>query len=249
VNATTVSRPRRSRGSIPIIVVGSLIGLLALALLAAGGTAVWADKTQRDSTGYFTTATQRFATNTYALSHEGVHIEGVSGFVNFSKLGNVRIRATSSAGKPIFVGIGREQAVSAYLAGVAHAQVTDVDYRPFQATYRAVSGSAPQTAPGARTIWAAKASGPGEQALTWHVKDGHWSVVVMNADGSRGVSADVSLGAKIDHLGWISVGLIAGGAIVLGLGVLLVVVGANRRGGGGDGGQPKATSWATPAGV
>jgi hypothetical protein len=237
MNATTVSRRRGGPGSVALIVLGSVIGLLALALLAAGGAAVWVDKTQRDSTGYFTTSTHRFATGTYALSHEGVDLGGVPGVVHIDKLGNIRIRAAGAEGKPIFVGIGPERAVNAYLAGVAHAQV-DVDYRPFHATYTPVGGSAPRVAPATRNLWVAQAAGSGERTLTWNVSKGHWSVVVMNADASRGVAADISFGAKVDHLGWISVGLIAGGFLVLGLGVLLVVLGARNLGGGDESGTP-----------
>jgi hypothetical protein len=236
MNAATVSRRRGGPGSVALVVVGSVIGLLALALLAAGGTAVWADKTQRDASGYFTTSTHRFATGTYALTHEGVDLQGVPTFVHVGKLGSVRIKAASPNGKPVFVGIGREGAVNAYLAGVAHAQV-DVDYRPFKATYTPVGGSARPSSPVSRPLWVAKATGSGEQTLTWNVAKGRWSVVVMNADASRGVVSDVSFGAKVNHLGWISVGLITGGFLALGLGVLLVVLGARRLGGGDRDGE------------
>jgi len=38
------------------------------------------------------------------------------------------------------------------------------------------------------------------KTLTWKVRAGDWSVVLMNADGSRGVTADIDLGAKLSFL-------------------------------------------------
>jgi len=42
----------------------------------------------------------------------------------------------------------------------------------------------------------ASVSGSGEQALDWTVQSGEWALVIMNAEGSPGVSADVRCGVK-----------------------------------------------------
>jgi hypothetical protein len=47
------------------------------------------------------------------------------------------------------------------------------------------------------------------------VEPGEWSVVVMNADGSRGVDARVSAGAKVPFLAAVGWGAIGGGALLL----------------------------------
>jgi len=56
----------------------------------------------------------------------------------------------------------------------------------------------------------------GTQTVTWKVREGDWSVVLMNADGSRGVSADIDLGAKLSFLLWVAIGLLMGGVLVTG---------------------------------
>jgi hypothetical protein len=130
-------------------------------------------------------------------------------------LGNVRLAVESSAGKPVFVGIARTSDVSNYLHGTSYTSVTDVDYLPFHASYRDRDHGGERPArPADQDFWAAAAHGSGTQTLAWDLEDGDWSIVVMNADGSRGVDTDISAAAKVPFigtLGWVSLG----GALVL----------------------------------
>jgi hypothetical protein len=87
--------------------------------------------------------------------------------------------------------------------------------------------------PTASDIWTATASGSGEQVLQWEPRSGDWSVVLMNADGSRPVSADVTAGAEVPHLGTVALVMVANGVVALALGLALVlgaVRSAGRRG-------------------
>jgi hypothetical protein len=120
-------------------------------------------------------------------------------------LGDVRIRGESAnPGPPLFIGIARKDDVDLYLAGVAYAQVVDVNANPFgtsdSPSYRVRAGGKPATPPARARFWVASVAGRGSQALTWSVKKGRWGVVVMRPDGSRGVSADVAGGAKLPGL-------------------------------------------------
>jgi len=169
-----------------------------------------------------------------ALQHdsarpEDVDTHGEGWVLNESWFGKIRIRGESTAGKTLFIGIGPQAEVARYLGDVAHANVQDVDFDPFRATYLLVSGSAPRAPPTAQTFWAASASGVGTQTLTWKVRDGDWSVVMMNADASRGVAAEVDLGAKLSFLLWVAIGLLIGGAFVVGGSAALAVLAARGQ--------------------
>jgi hypothetical protein len=219
-----------SAGRVILIILGSIGVLFGLALLAGGGFLLWADRTQRED-GYLTTPTERFATPAYALTRTRLEVDtGGAGWVlNDSWFGKIRIRGESDGGKTLFMGIGPEAAVAKYLGPVAHANVEDIDFDPFRATYLSVSGGAPQAPPTEQHFWAASASGVGTQTLTWKVREGDWSVVLMNADGSRGVAADVDLGAKLSFLLWVATGLLIGGVLVAGGSTALIVLAARTR--------------------
>lgn len=42
------------------------------------------------------------------------------------------------------------------------------------------------------------ATGIGQQELVWEATGGRWAAVVMNADGSPGVAATLTIGARSD---------------------------------------------------
>ncbi len=220
-----------SAGRIILVVVGSIGILVGLGLLAGGGFLLWADRTQRED-GYLTTPSERFATSTYAMTRTRLEVDadGPDWLWNDDWFGKVRIRGEGATGeKPLFIGIGPEADVAQYLGRVAHAEVEDINVDPFRVEYRPIAGGPPRQPPTAQDFWAASQSGPGMQTLTWKVRDGDWSVVLMNSDGSRRVAANVDLGAKLSFLLWLSIGLLLGGVLLLGGSTALVVLAARTR--------------------
>jgi hypothetical protein len=208
------------------LILGGLLGLVALGLLAFGALALWGDA-QKDDQGYLSTSAHRFSASTYAIATDELDLDlgGPGSVIERDRYGRLRLQATSNAGKPVFVGIAPTREVSAYLRGTAHSTVADIDTSPFRATYETHHGAARPAPPAAHRFWAASAQGSGRQTVTWDVEDGGWSIVVMNADGSRGVDARVSAGADVpflDEVGWILVGggftllVVAGGLVYLG---------------------------------
>jgi hypothetical protein len=228
----TPHQPRRAR--VPFVVAGVVAAVLAAGLIAAGGAVLWLDG-KKDDQGFITTRSHRFDTRTAALATENmdVNLDGAQWLVNADHYGKVRVHVTPQGGRPVFVGIGRTSDVTAYLGGVAHTTVTDIEADPLRAHYRDSGGRATRVAaPASRRIWSASANGAGPQTVTWNVADGNWSVVVMNADGSPGVHAGVRAGAKVAYLaavGWSTVG---GGVLLLAGAAALITAGMRPRRGG-----------------
>ena len=61
------------------------------------------------------------------------------------------------------------------------------------------------------------------------MREGDWSVVLMNSDGSRGVAADIDLGAKMSFLLWVAIGVLLGGVLVTGGSTALIILAARTR--------------------
>jgi hypothetical protein len=207
--------PQRSGGRIGSIVAGIVATILAIGFIAAGALLLWGDS-EKDAQGYLSTGKDRYAASTYALASDNldINLDGAGWIMDRDDLGKVRLKVESSAGKPVFVGIARTSDVSEYLRSTAYTSVTDVDYSPFHASYREHGGDGRPALPADQDFWAASAHGPGTQTVAWDLDDGDWSIVVMNADGSRGIDTNISAGAKIPFLGalgWVALG----GALVL----------------------------------
>ena len=108
------------------------------------------------------------------------------------------------ATRPVFVGIARSSAVTAYLGGVRRAEVRDI--APWHVSYDVLAGGRPSAPPGSQSFWAASVTGSGEQVLDWKPSAGTWRLVVMNAGGSPRVAVDASVGAKLANLIWVGAG-------------------------------------------
>ena len=224
--AVPEGRGGRSAGKVALIAVGVVAGIVAFGLLAGGCALVAIDRTQRDDDGYLMSPTQGFSTPTYAIVSESADIDtdGSERALD-SFLGTVRVRSESD--RALFVGIGPAAEVERYLEGVEQDVVTGFDDEDPTYTHRA--GAAPSAPPGSETFWVASATGSGEQTLEWDTQDGDWRAVVMDEDAARGVSAEMSIGAELDSVLWIGIGLLAAGGL-LAVGAALAITGGIRRG-------------------
>jgi hypothetical protein len=204
-----------SGGRIALLAVGALTGLIALGVLTGGAAALVVDRTQRED-GFVTSPSHRFVTPTYGLVSETADLDGPD-WAWKDLVGTVRIQGRSD--DPVFLGIGPDADVERYLADVGHEVVHDIGHNIGGDENDRRPGGAPATPPGEQTFWAASAQGTGRVNLDWDPENGHWAVVVMNADGSRFVDATLSIGAELDALPWVGVSL-------LGVGLLLALLAA-----------------------
>lgn len=210
--ASTPAGSGWTTGRIIALAAGSVLLVISLALIAGGGILVWADAEQVHS-GYVITSTGTYSTQGYALASDSISLHGLGLFAD-----RVRIRLwASDPSRPLFAGIAATGDVQRYLGSVSYTTVDahDVTDHP---------GTAVPAAPAAVLPWAAQARGTGSQTLTWEVRGGDWTVVVMNRDASPGLTVRAQVGLSAMALPWLAGELLAAGLLTgVAAGALIVV--------------------------
>lgn len=208
-----------------LITVGAVLLVVGgLAAVAGGAVMVLFGSDNTLSSGV-----QQVATPTRALVSPADSIEGASG--EQTVLGSVRLRFTATparAGQHLFLGIGPASAVDRYLSGVSHDVATSVSVAPFRLTLTHYGGTATPPLPGSQSFWVARASGS-HPDLTWTVTSGSYRVVVMNTDAAAPVAFAGALDLTIPHVFAIGIALLAGGLVLILIGIMLIVFGARAR--------------------
>jgi hypothetical protein len=224
-------------------VVFGILGLAVGAALISGGISMLVQ--DRDEDDFFKTEAYTFSQPSYAIVSEDIEIltEAPSWLIDWvTDPVDLRIEGSSTAGGALFVGVAPTAQVDAYLAGVAHHQVTGIDFDGSTiggVDYRSSDGFTEPPAPTTQAFWTEAVFGDGTQTLDWSLESGNWTAVVMNADGTPGVSAGLALGARVSNivaLSWIGIAL---GALSVLLGGYLAYRGLRRRDEGVGGARPE----------
>ena len=218
-------------GRIIAVIVAAVVFFMGLGALAGGIGISIANASLRNDQGYLMSPTRTLSTGGYAITSTPFQLDtaGWADTVPRSTIGTIMVQATAPSGTPVFVGVARTSDVDAYLAGVQHATLLDFHdvNGNFSPVYSESPGGAPKTLPTRSDIWAASAAGSGGQQLTWEPRDGDWTMVVMNAAGRSGVTADLSVGATMPVLNGAMVGLFIAGPVLMVLGIVIVVLALN----------------------
>ncbi|WP_232796903.1 DUF4389 domain-containing protein [Blastococcus atacamensis] len=219
-----------SAGRIVTLVIGAVLAAAATGFFGAGGTLLWADQTQRDD-GWLVSPDAELASDQYAVATAGIVLEGDGlDWVVDDLLGTARIEVTPADSEhQLFVGLGRTDEVARYLDGVGRSELDGVVIREdgdpdVLRGLTDIAGDAPAVPPTGADVWVASATGNGTQVLDWRPTEGDWTVVVMRADSTAGISAEVRAGATLPGLTWFSWTLLGVGAVIALAGGLLVAL-------------------------
>jgi hypothetical protein len=195
-----------------------LLGLLGALICTAGGVAafwlVGPDNTVYSGEQHLTSKGLAIASAPSLLDRHGPVLH---------------VKARSSDGKPVFVGVARDFDAASYLKGFAYTELVKVEY-PIALDTQDVKGAAgPLAAPGALDWWVAKATGAGTQELTWTIADGPYSVVMMSADGKTAPDVQADLGIEIPNAFLVCLLVFVIGLVLLALGIFLILFRGRRK--------------------
>jgi hypothetical protein len=213
-----------------------LVGLAVLALSVPALAVVGFDDTLATGTQNLASPTAAIASAEASLGDEDLPDRKRSAEERW----RLRIEAATAdrdGTGELFVGIGPAEEVDAWLDEVAWDKVTvfsasgtDVRYDREGAAGSGSDDPSELPVPADEDFWTVSEVGS-SVALDWDYREGHYTIVLMNADGSPGVDADGSLRLEIPRLSlFLAVLPVAGlGAFLLGS-LILVVLWRRSRG-------------------
>ena len=207
-NITPFAAPTRDRtGPVLATITGGVAGFLAIILIAAGAALFWVSENKTDADGYYTTATHKLLLADPRPDDRGPRRRsrraglGSSPRTPSATSASTPARPTppsrSSSASPVHMTSTPTSSRS------STTRSPTVDFDPFTVDKTRRAGEGRPAMPAAQTFWAA--SSTDGRALDWKVRSGNWSVVMMNADGSPGVSVDAAVGANaplVRDLAW-----------------------------------------------
>ena len=223
--------PTKLRRGVVRIIVGAVLGGLGLWLLVGGLVGLTIH--ERDADGYYMTGERPFRTDAHAIvSAEEISGTGPDIFYGRAMVGPVRISGQADdPNRELFLGLGPADDVERYLDDVEHSELVDLNVWPFVVEYDERPGTSVPDAPGDQDFWISSAAGSGSITLDAELPGEDWRAVVMNADGSAAVDADLAVGATLPVLGWCLIACFAFGALLAVAGLIVIAFGlrAYRR--------------------
>jgi len=229
-------------GRVVSLLLGALLLILGIGLLFGGGALIGIDLGFTDDEGFLTLPSADLERDTFAVLGEAV-LEG-DWIWWYRHPTAIRIRMTGE--KPVFIGIAPRVDLKTYLQDVSYSEIEEIDFADsrkagvWTTTYEDHIGVRPPALPGEQPFWRASAQGEATQDLVWEIEPGDWALVVMNADGSRGIDVAASVGAHAPWLLAVGIGALAVGVLLLAIGLLLVLLVARRSRIAGPRDTPKA---------
>ena len=233
-------------GRVISLVVGCLLLLPGISMVAGGGALGIGYAVARNDDGYFEIGLDRMQSPTVAIRSEDVDFFADPGSPNWLvDAFDVGLQVDARAVEPdpeVFVGVADRRDLETYLTGVAHDEVVELRDGGVPRYLRHPGSSDAVAPPTDQEFWVASAVGEAP-TLDWDVDSGRWAIVVMNADGTRGVAADIDVGVRSDAFLPVAFTLLGLGVLFTALAITLIVLGVRRD----DAGRPSGPSSAPSA--
>ncbi|MHA2336631.1 MAG: RDD family protein [Candidatus Hodarchaeales archaeon] len=227
-------------------VIGVLFGIfflfISIALLFGGTAVIVVNETLSDSEGFINTPTLPFDNSdvvaivfeSFSINDPNTNIDpDVARWVNidFNPGDFVTIKVKASN---MFIGIAEKSDVDAYLNNVTFLKIDNIGFNEmsYHSENSGLLNNLTSNSPGTQSGFTWIASD--ESELIWSPEiedfDKDLSFVLMNPDGSLGLTTSLVAGAQIPFLRAIGIGLLVFGLILLVLAIVFFVIAAKSKG-------------------
>jgi len=204
----------RAKRSTAAMIVGAIIVVSGLLTAISGGVLL----ALFGSGNVLSSGSHVVSTPTTALVADMGTITNTNGFEYVTGTPTLNLTVDSFGGAPVFVGVARAEDVARYLSGAAIERIDDFNLSPFHLNTVVRDGAQSIGTPAEQNFWVATAQSATGADLDWAIQNGHYQLVIMNADGTANVHTTASVGVSLPNSSglWI---------LVIGIGVAFIVVG------------------------
>lgn len=229
----------KSRESLGVIHIGIILVAIVMLItsfgLIMGGTSLRSIQyLLMDDDGFLTSDPAEIDVSGYAIVLEDMDfdmdpvawrwLQNRGGLLTFKI-----VTESNDPNKDIFVGIALQKDLADYIEDIEYQRVLDANFEldNFDLTLRDSDfvlhpGGAPSVPPLVHSYWVAHGSGSDLQEIIWEPQAGNYYAVIMNADGSEGIQADVQIGVKIPFFRSIGNILLTAGVFVGAIGAMMI---------------------------
>lgn len=125
--------------------------------------------------------------------------------------------------QPLFVGVAPKADSLTYLQGVPYELITGIDSSSDTLNSTTIPGDRVPAPPTDQPFWMDQQTGA-EVIVAWPVSDEQTTLVVMNEDGTRGVTGDVAVRATVSWASAAGIGMVIAGLVVIGIAIVVLVI-------------------------
>jgi hypothetical protein len=214
-----------------MLIFGILLVFTSILLIIGGGIILAFDTGFKDDQGYYSTGSIPIESKSSAIITYPTDFQDEPDLYWEDQIPfSIKVEASNTSDKPIFIGIAHETDIMEYLKDVSYDKFEGFSSHPYTVHLNQIEGFNLPSNPETQTFWIASVSGIGTQSLNWDVRTGNYSLILMNADGSAPIDARVALGIKMPAVfRVIGIGLLSGGSILLIAGGIMIYFSLRKR--------------------
>jgi hypothetical protein len=219
---------------IGVLLLSVLLLITSFGLIMGGTSLKSIQDIMTDDEGFIMSNTRQLQVSSYAIVVEDMDFdidpialrwfETRGGFLRFKI-----VTTSNNPEKEVFVGIARYEDAYGYINSIEYHEIANFDlgWKNFgsgtsQIKYVLHPGETPASPPTIHSYWIIHGTQTGSQSLRWEPEAGRYYLVMMNADGSSGIDADVKIGVEIPFFAGIGNILLAAGVLIGFIGALIL---------------------------
>ncbi|MBD3173368.1 zinc-ribbon domain-containing protein [Candidatus Bathyarchaeota archaeon] len=223
-------------------VILSVVLLIAAFGLVMGGTSIRSiQELMTDEEGYLTSATKQVKVSSYAIVVDELdfHMDPVAwrflqrrgGFLSFKLT-----TENNNSDKDIFIGVARVEDAYEYIESMEYHEITEMnigwerfDSGSTETQYILHQGDPPTIPPTEQNFWIVQGRSSGTNSITWDPESGNYYLVMMNADGSSAISADIKIGVQMPFFAGIGNIMLSTGFVLGAFGAIMIYLTIRRN--------------------